>query len=599
MIDSDSGPPQITEADLPSFLLPLDLGAPHGGQPESYFDHDAARALFEFFQTKGLAALKREDADERWYADWIDFQARHHIYARLLSPRHYSTVGGEMDLLRLARFLELFAYFSPAHGYSLQVTCLGLFAILMGQNEALKREAVSALEAGGLLGFAVSERRHGSDLLANDFTIHERQPGEFIANGTKYYIGNSNSASLIAILARRQPRDGVAAAGPVRRSPPVLFAMRPPHAPAFRDERKIRTLGVRAACVGEFSVSNHVFGPEDLIAAGRSAWEAVRGTVTLGKFLLGFGSVGICERAMAEKVAHVKGRVLYGKPVIEMPHIRTKAAQAFARLSAMKLYAFRALDYLYAASSTDRRYLLFNAVQKAKVSTEGVVVMRLLLECMGAKGFEADTYFEMALRDIQLIPALEGSAHINLALAAQLVPRYFAVPDGTLPQPPSAVLGEIGSKENPYLMEGRSIDVAAVAFGAFEKSFEPLSSIPNVRLLVRQANAFAQFSRAHQPHTLFARDSEPALASGQCVAAIAYAQLIAENCVKFRIPKPQVSAMFHCLVLDLASAATALASTSPDLPMPARLLLRRMIVLPKATAAQWDYVSAQVCRYAG
>ena len=599
MIDSDSGPPQITEADLPNFLLPLDLGAPHGGQCESYLDHDAARALLHFFQTKGLATLKKEDADERWYADWIEFQAQHHIYARLLSSRRYSTVGGEMDLLRLARFLELFAYFSPAHGYSLQVTCLGLFAILMGQNEALKREAVSALEAGGLLGFAVSERQHGSDLLANDFTVHERQAGEFIANGTKYYIGNSNSASLIAILARRQSRDAGDAGRPVRRSPPVLFALRPPHAPAFRDERKIRTQGVRAAHVGEFSVSNHVFGPEDLIAEGRSAWEAVLGTVTLGKFFLGFGSIGICERAMAEMVAHVKGRVLYGKPVIQMPHIRTKAAQAFARLSAMKFYAFRALDYVYSASPTDRRYLLFNAVQKAKVSTEGVVVMRLLLECMGAKGFEADTYFEMALRDIQLIPALEGSAHINLALAAQLIPRYFAVSDGTLPQPPSAVLAEIGSKENPYLMEGRSTDVGTVAFGAFEKSFEPLSSIPNVRLLVRQANAFAQFSRADQPQTLFARDSEPALASGQCVAAIAYAQLIAENCVRFQIPEPQVSAMFHCLVIDLGSAATALVSTAPQLNTAARLLLRRMVALPKTTAAEWDYVSTQVCRYAG
>src|SRR5439155_23148108 len=123
---------------------------------------------------------------------------------------------------------------------------------------------------------------------------------------------------------------------------------------------------------------------------------------------LGFGSIGICEHAFAEAAAHVAARVLYGRPVVDMPHIRLAMAQAYARLTAMKLYAYRALDYVHAASAGDRRYLLFTAVQKAKVSTEGVKVMALISECVGAKGFESDTYIEMALRDAQLIPSLEG-----------------------------------------------------------------------------------------------------------------------------------------------------------------------------------------------
>src|SRR5439155_21740193 len=121
---------------------------------------------------------------------------------------------------------------------------------------------------------------------------------------------------------------------------------------------------------------------------------------------------------------HLTQRTLYGRPVIQRPHIRAMIAQASARLTAMKLYAYRALDYVHAARADDRRYLLYCAVQKAKVSTEGVKVMAQLSECIGAKGFEAaDTYFEMALRDAQLIPGLESSAHINLGLAAQFIPQ--------------------------------------------------------------------------------------------------------------------------------------------------------------------------------
>jgi acyl-CoA dehydrogenase len=594
---ADAGPdyndPKLSDAGASApglAVLPLPFRLAGGPGQRPYLEDPAARALVEFFQAKGLAALKEEDRQERWYDDWITFQARQHIYARLLSPQRYSSVGGQLDLLRLTRFLELFGYCSPAHGYSLQVTFLGLFAILMGNNETLKREAVAALEAGGLLAFGVSEKGHGSDLLANEFTVTADEAGRFTAQGSKYYIGNANAARIIAVLARKQSS---AAEGHVPKRPvPVLFALRPPQAAAYRDVRRIRTLGVRSAYVGEFAVQRHAFGPDDVIAEGRAAWDAVIGTVTLGKFFLGFGSVGICERALSEAVSHLKQRVLYGRPVIEMPHIRSKAAHAYARLAAMKLYAFRALDYVCAASPNDRRYLLFNAVQKARVSTEGVKVLALLSECMGARGFESDTYFEMALRDAQLIPGLEGSAHINLATAAQFIPRYFGQPDSALPDPPSAALGEIVAAENPYLMEAPTGGLTSIAFGPFDRAYEPLASIPNVRLLARQANAFARLMREHAPADLPPRDTEAGLALGQCLATIAYAQLVAENAVRLKVAAPLISAMFHEIVIDLGTAATALLTAWPQFRGPvARAFARRIVRIPDTPAIDWDRVA--------
>jgi acyl-CoA dehydrogenase len=213
-------------------------------------------------------------------------------------------------------------------------------------------------------------------LLANEFTIAEAEPDRFVANGSKYYIGNSNCACLIAILARKGNRRDAQS----RRAAPVLFALRPDQSAGFSGARKIRTLGVRAAFVGEFALQDHELPRGDVIAEGRQAWDAVFGAVTLGKFFLGFGSIGICEHAFEEAAAHLQARILYGKPAIDMPHIRSTMVQAFARLTAMKLYAYRALDYLHSSSETDHRYLLFAAVQKAKLSTEGVKVLSLLSE---------------------------------------------------------------------------------------------------------------------------------------------------------------------------------------------------------------------------
>jgi acyl-CoA dehydrogenase len=249
--------------------------------------------LVRFFRDKGILALKDEDRRAQWYDDWLAYQAEHRLYARLLSPRKYSTLGSELDLLKLTRFLEVIGYCSPAHGYSFQVSFLGLFAILMGSNEDLKREAVATLEAGGVLAFAVSEQHHGADLLENGFTVAETGAGRFVANGTKYYIGNSNCASIISILARKEDKS----AG-TKRAPFMFFALRPKVSPGFRNVRKIHTMGVRAGFVGEIEVKGHEFPTTDVISEGRLAWDSIFGTITLGKFFLGFGSIGICEHAL-------------------------------------------------------------------------------------------------------------------------------------------------------------------------------------------------------------------------------------------------------------------------------------------------------------
>jgi len=555
-----------------------------------YRQDPAVVKLIAFFEAKGLAALKEEDRLEKWYDDWIAYQAQHRLYAQLLSPAKYSSTGGKLDLLRYARFLEVFGYFSAGHGYSLQVTFLGLGSILMGTNEALKREAVAILEAGGLLAFGVSEKSHGADLLANEFVLREAGPGRFVANGSKYYIGNADAASMIAILARQE---NDRSAGRARRAPPVLFALRPKQAAGFGKVRKIRTLGVRAGDVGAFAVTGHELPETDLIAQGRSAWDAVIGTVTLGKFFLGFGSVGICEHALAEAAAHLGGRVLYGKPALDMPHIRSLMAQAYARLSAMKLYAYRALDYVHGSSAADRRYLLYTAVQKAKVSTEGVKVVAMLSECVGAKAFESDTYLEMALRDVQLIPSLEGSTHINLEFTAQFIARYFAEPDNSLPDPAALTLREQSVDENPYLMEAAASAAKSIVFPPFLRSYKPLAGVPNVRVFVRQAIAFRRFIKSSSAARELSTDLEGAIALGKCLATICYGQLVAENAARLGVPPQAVSAMFHGIVEDLSTVALALASLA-SLGRNDRVMIRRMIAIPKTRSSEWDFVAERV-----
>src|SRR4051812_42531210 len=98
-------------------ILPTDFPVDH-----PYLQDRLSRLLLSFFTQKTLVTLKAEDRAETFYHDFLAYQAQQHLFASLLSPKQFSNHDHAFHLLRYARFLELFAYLSPSHGYSLQVS---------------------------------------------------------------------------------------------------------------------------------------------------------------------------------------------------------------------------------------------------------------------------------------------------------------------------------------------------------------------------------------------------------------------------------------------------------------------------------------------
>ena len=97
-------------------LYPLHFGASNLAGAREYLQDRRVQLVVDFFRDKGIEALKQEDQREAWYADWMSYQAKNRLYAGLLSPAHYSSGGSCFSLAKLTRLLEVFAYFSPAHG---------------------------------------------------------------------------------------------------------------------------------------------------------------------------------------------------------------------------------------------------------------------------------------------------------------------------------------------------------------------------------------------------------------------------------------------------------------------------------------------------
>src|SRR5829696_2130765 len=373
------------------------------------------RATIDWFEAKGKSRLTAETRSDDWYSDFIEFLASERAFATLLTPS--SDAGGDpdkrWDTARNARFNEILGFYGLPYWYAWQVTILGLGPIWQSDNEAARRRAAELLEEGAVFAFGLSERDHGADIYSTDMILTPDGEGGFRATGGKYYIGNGNVARMVSVFGRRADVDGPDGY--------VFFAADSQH-PAYK---LVGNVVHSQMYVSSFELEDYPVAAEDVLHVGSAAFEAALNTINVGKFNLGFCSIGLAEHCFYETVTQAEGRVLFGRRVTEFGQIRRILSQAYSRLLAAKLYGARAVDYVRSASREDRRYLLYTPINKMQVTMEGERIVRLLAEVISAKGFERDSYFDSAKSIVDGLPKLEGTVHVNRALLLKFLPAYL------------------------------------------------------------------------------------------------------------------------------------------------------------------------------
>lgn len=531
--------------------------------------------LIGFFEDKGLSRIKADDQSAVWYADFLAFVAEHKVFSTLLTPAAEGRAGARWDMWRIEEASEILGFYGLCYWYTWQVSILGLGPIWMSSNKELKQKAAAMLEEGGIFAFGLSEKEHGADLYATEMLLMPEADGSFKAKGQKYYIGNGNEAALVSVFGKRADTGAY-----------VFFTVDTKH-PRYRCTKKIETSGVRQAFVAAFELDDYPIRASDILATGDEAWDAALNTVNIGKYQLGWASIGICTHAFYEALGHAAKRVLYGKQVTEFPHVKVLMTDAYARLCAMKLYALRACDYLRSASANDRRYLLYNPIQKMKVTMEGEKVVELLHQVIAAKGFEQDTYFEMAIRDVGMLPKLEGTVHVNVALVTKFMQNFLFHP-----QPfPEVPLRDDASDDAFLFDQGPTKGLGKVQFHDYRASFAGSGHLKNVGIFLEQIEALRTLLREAPPTEAQGKNMDYMLQLGELFSLIPYGQLIAENGRLYKVDDALMDEIFRLIVGDFSEYAVRFHCGQRNSARQDELI-RQMILKPdldEARAAKvWD-----------
>lgn len=479
-------------------------------------------ALVDFFEAKGLARNKEEYYSGEWYADFLALIADKKIFATFGTPAEVGALvgddGARWDLARINELNEILGFYSLAHWYAWQVSVLGLGPVWLSSNEQARKQVATLLDEGNIFGFGLSEREHGADIYSSDMILTRTEDG-YSASGGKWYIGNGNAAGRLSVYGKFADDD------PQHPGEHVFFLVDPSH-PSYE---LLKNVVAGQMFVAAFNLHDYPVAPHDILHVGKSAFDAALATVNVGKVNLGWASIGICEHAFYEAVTHAHNRILYGNRVTEFPHVRRMLGDAYARLVAMKIFAARSTDYFRCASEDDRRFLLFNPITKAKVTSEGERVVDLLWDVIAARGFERDTYFSRAATDIRALPKLEGTVHVNIALVLKFMPRYLGAAHGAAQDYPVVPVRQDAGDDAYLFHQGPAKGLGSIGFADWRPAFDRFAHLPNVAIFREQIEAFTQLVLTAPPTEAQQKDLDYLQILGQLFTQIVYTQLILES----------------------------------------------------------------------
>ncbi len=494
----------------------------------------------DFFENKGKRKLKDDDRNRVWYSDLLEFIKENQIFYEMLTPSGQGEDNCRWDTWRNCAYNEVLAFYGLHYWYTWQVSILGLGPIWMSPNEKARKRAAQLLKGGHVFAFGLSERDHGADIYSTEMTLTPQEDDTYLANGEKYYIGNGNVAEMVSTFGKMSDTKDY-----------VFFVANYQNQKYELKDNVINS----QSYVADFALRDYPVNEGYILTRGQEAWDTALNTVNVGKYNLGWASIGICTHAFYEAINHAANRKLYGMNVTDFPHVNQMMTDAYCRLVAMRLFTLRASDYQRVASPEDRRYLLYNPTVKMKVTTQGEQVIDLLWDVIAAKGFEKDTYFEMATRDIKALPKLEGTVHVNLALIGKFISNYFFDPQ----EYPYVPQQSQPANDDFLFNQGPAKGLGNVTFQDYNSVYAKWD-LPNVEVFKEQIALFKEFMINASPDGDQQRDTDFLLQMGELFTLVVYGQLILENAEIYEFENELVDQIFDFMVRDFTGFAIKLYS---------------------------------------
>ncbi len=306
------------------------------------------------------------------------------------------------DLVRVVARRDLTVAIGHAKSY------LGAACVWTAGTPEQARPLADRLIAGAPVSWGLTERAHGSDLLATGLAAAPDHSGGYRLTGEKWLINNATRGELICVLARTDPAGGPRALS--------LFLVDKDRLESgvYRCLPKQRTHGIRGADISGIAFDGALIPADALVGEAGHGAETVLRTLQLTRTACTALSLGAADHALRQVAAFTAGRELYGGRLARFPHVRRTLGRAHATLlacEAVSLVANRSAGALPGEQSVAA------SVVKSFVPERVDALIADCGELLGGRAFLTEVHehgsFQKLARDHRVVGIFDGNQAVN------------------------------------------------------------------------------------------------------------------------------------------------------------------------------------------
>jgi alkylation response protein AidB-like acyl-CoA dehydrogenase len=405
-----------------------------------------------------FAGVVRADETEQPQTDALQAIHRHRGWSQLVPITEGGRLGSFEQVLAVNRVVSRR---DLTVAVSLGSSFLASMPVWIWGNER-QRQLVAEMMLNGRFGcLAVSEREAGSDLLATSCRA-DPSPDGYVLDGEKWLIGNGSRASFITALARAAPSFGL-----------FLFDRDRVDPASVRSLAKIRTLGLRAHDMSGLRFDGCRLPPTAPVGRVGRGIEMLTGALQFTRTLIAGLSLGAADTALRVATGWARERVLYGRPIIELPAVRDRLLAALGDLLTAECVAAvgaRGLNVALprmALWSPQTKYIAPQLCEQSVRDSAEVLSARYYLR----EGVAAGVVQKIA-RDVTIAAIFEGTQAVQLeTVLSQLLHAHRRGPDADAEPVDAGQLFGLGRAVPPW--DGTP---PALAFGGHDEILDALGA---------------------------------------------------------------------------------------------------------------------------
>jgi alkylation response protein AidB-like acyl-CoA dehydrogenase len=277
------------------------------------------------------------------------------------------------------------------------------YSIYKWGNEQQKKNWLPKLASGeAIAAFGLTEPTVGSDAKSIE-TAATLVDGSYVLSGQKKWITFGQVADLFLIFARCD--EGLAAF--LVEGSSLGFSVKPISG----------LLGMRASMLAELFLEDCRVPKENLLGrAGFGLSHIASTALTLGRYTVAWGCVGIAQACLEACVHYASERKQFGSPLGKHQLIRQMLTDMIVNVNAARLLCYQAG---YLMDSNDPQAIMEASMAKYFASVMAVQAASNAVQIHGANGCSSAYPVQRYFRDAKIMEIIEGSTQIQQITIAQ------------------------------------------------------------------------------------------------------------------------------------------------------------------------------------